>query len=297
MATLVASSAAFHRGCSPSTSASSAHPKIGAMWGLAIDSAWWGVRPEATMAALCSPWRSSRSALIWCTAWAFGDAGTGRARQPGEDRRAGGPTGGDHAVEQRVEPVEGSVVADVGLGPLGAAGRPRVGGRGRCHHRGALLPLRAHVGGLEERERGGDHVGVDVAQHPAAAGGVEVEAGEPELGAPLVGLAVEHEVAAHRADGRGGGLGSGLCVHSGSPIVVRPTVGRRRRRAHPPMACSSECRCRPRRVGVCHPGAGGSTWPRDPWQDLTTGGTGPTRRSSARTKTGGTRGPRPRRGA
>ena len=77
----------------------------------------------------------------------------------------------------------------------------------------ALLPLAAHVAGLEEGEGGRHDVGVDVAQDAAPPDGVEVEALEAELGAPLVGLAVEHEAAADHADRLRGGCRRCLCVH------------------------------------------------------------------------------------
>jgi hypothetical protein len=147
----------------------------------------------------------------------LGGLGHRQGPEAGEDGSAGGTGVAGHPAGQLAEPVGVDPVGHVVLGPGVAALGEAQRALGRRHRRLALLPHGADQAGLEEAERGRHDVGVDVAEHAAAPHEVEVHAAEPQLRAPPVGGAVEHEVAGGPAHGVGGGAGGLEGFHVGGP--------------------------------------------------------------------------------
>ena len=159
-----------------------------------------GDSPAATTAAPCRPWRSSRSAFIWCTACAFGASGTGRARHPANTAAQAGRAPATTRPASVAEPGGVEVVGHVLLGPGGAARRELGGGLSGPASRRCPAPTAcARWPGSKNVKAALTTSASTSPSTPPRPVDVEVEALEAELGAPLVGVAVEHEVAAHRA--------------------------------------------------------------------------------------------------
>ncbi len=90
--------------------------------------------------------------------------------------------------------------------------------------RPGALPRLGHGDRVEEDEGGGHHHAVDIAQRPAASGGVEVDPVEAELPAALVGLAVEHEAGGKVGDRIRVGACSIFGLHDHAPVIRRPAT-------------------------------------------------------------------------
>jgi hypothetical protein len=148
-----------------------------------------------------------------------GVVGDGEAAPAGEDRGAGDRRAGDDLARQRREggPV---VVAHVVGGPPVAAAGEGLGGFGPGHDAGAGVPVGPDDVGVEERQRRGRDVGVDVPQHAGAAGEVEGDALEPVLAADRVGCRVEHEPRAELAHRPGRGGRDLVTVHRLVPLCA-----------------------------------------------------------------------------